>query len=107
MKLKISDAILSIAPYVPGKPMAALERELGIVNSIKLASNENPIGPSPLALDALQGVLKEINRYPDGGGYDLVRKLSQNFGVSPETIVIGAGSDDIIEAKTISPNRQV
>jgi len=96
MKLKISDAILSIAPYVPGKPMAALERELGIVNAIKLASNENPIGPSPLALDALQGVLKEINRYPDGGGYDLVRKLSQTFGVPPEKIVIGAGSDDII-----------
>ena len=96
MKLKISDAILSIAPYVPGKPMEALERELGIVNAIKLASNENPIGPSPLALNALQGVLKEINRYPDGGGYDLVRKLSQKFGVPPEKIVIGAGSDDII-----------
>jgi len=96
MKLKISDAILSIAPYVPGKPMAALERELGIVNSIKLASNENPIGPSPFALEALQRVLKELNRYPDGGGYELVRKLSQKFGVPREKIVIGAGSDDII-----------
>ena len=59
MKLKISDAILSIAPYVPGKPMAALERELGIANAIKLASNENPIGPSPLAMVALQGVMQE------------------------------------------------
>ena len=58
MKLKIPDAILSIDPYVPGKPMAALERELGIVDSIKLASNENPIGSSPLALDALQDALK-------------------------------------------------
>jgi histidinol-phosphate aminotransferase len=96
MKLKISDAILSIAPYVPGKPLAELERELGIVNAIKLASNENPIGPSPLALDALQGVLNEINRYPDGGAYDLVGKLSQRFGVAAEKIVVGAGSDDII-----------
>ena len=96
MKLKISDAILSIAPYVPGKPMAALERELGVANSIKLASNENPVGPSPLALAALQSVLKGLNRYPDGGGYDLVRKLSQKLEVPPEKIVIGAGSDDII-----------
>ena len=96
MKLKISDAIMSIAPYVPGKPMAALERELGVVNSIKLASNENPIGPSPMALAALQNVLQGLNRYPDGGCYDLVRKLSQKFRVPPEKIVIGAGSDDII-----------
>jgi histidinol-phosphate aminotransferase len=96
MKLKIPDAILSIDPYVPGKPMAALERELGIVDSIKLASNENPIGSSPLALDALQDALKKLNRYPDGGGYDLVHKLSEKLGVSPEKIVIGAGSDDII-----------
>ncbi len=103
MKLKIPDAILSIDPYVPGKPMAALERELGIVDSIKLASNENPIGSSPLALDALQDALKKLNRYPDGGGYDLVHKLSEKLGVSPEKIVIGAGSDDIIGMLTPSP----
>jgi len=95
-KLKVSDAILSIAPYVPGKPMAALERELGVVNAIKLASNENPIGSSPLALEALQAALGGLNRYPDGGGYDLVHKLSEKLGVPPEKIVIGAGSDDII-----------
>jgi histidinol-phosphate aminotransferase len=96
MKLNIPDAILSIAPYVPGKPMAALERELGVVNAIKLASNENPIGSSPLAMQALQGALDEIHRYPDGGCYDLVHKLSGRLGVLPEEIVIGAGSDDII-----------
>ena len=79
-KLKVSEAILSIAPYVPGKPMAALERELGVVNSVKLASNENPIGSSPLALEALQTALGDLNRYPDGGGYDLVHKLSQKLG---------------------------
>ncbi len=83
MKLKIPDAVLSIAPYVPGKPISALERELGVVNSIKLASNENPIGPSPLALEALQTVFDGLNRYPDGGAYDLVHKLSEKIGVPP------------------------
>ncbi|MEN8243531.1 MAG: histidinol-phosphate transaminase [Thermodesulfobacteriota bacterium] len=96
MKLKIPDAVLSIDPYVPGKPMSALERELGIANSIKLASNENPMGPSPLALEALQKKMAELNRYPDGGCYELSRKLSKKLGLPPENIVIGAGSDDII-----------
>jgi histidinol-phosphate aminotransferase len=96
MKLKIPESILTIDPYVPGKPMAALERELGVADSVKLASNENPMGPSPLAMAALQDVLQGLNRYPDGGCYNLVRKLSQNLGVAPENIVIGAGSDDII-----------
>lgn len=100
--LKVSDAILSIDPYVPGKPMAALERELGVAGAIKLASNENPIGPSPLALQALQKGLDGLNRYPDGGCYDLVHKLSQRHGVPPEMIVIGAGSDDIIGMLTRS-----
>lgn len=96
MKLNIPDAVLSIAPYVPGKPMSALERELGIANSIKLASNENPLGPSPLALEALQKNMAALNRYPDGGCYELSRKLSEKLGLPPENIVIGAGSDDII-----------
>ena len=96
MKLNIPDAVLSIDPYVPGKPMSALERELGIVNSIKLASNENPMGPSPLALEALQKNMAALNRYPDGGCYELSRKLSEKLGLPPENIVIGAGSDDII-----------
>ncbi|MBW1889272.1 MAG: histidinol-phosphate transaminase [Deltaproteobacteria bacterium] len=100
MKLKVPDAILSIAPYVPGKPITALARELGVRHAIKLASNENPIGPSPLALKALQGILSELNRYPDGGGYELVGKLSEKFAVSPEQIVLGAGSDDIIAMLT-------
>lgn len=96
MKLKIPDAVLSIDPYVPGKPMSALEREMGIANSIKLASNENPMGPSPIALEALQKNMAELNRYPDGGCYELSRKLSKKLGFRPENIVIGAGSDDII-----------
>ena len=63
---------------------------------LKLASNENPIGSSPFALNALQDALQNLNRYPDGGCYDLVHKLSEKLGVAPEKIVIGAGSDDII-----------
>lgn len=96
MKVKVSDSVLSIAPYVPGKPMAELERELGISESIKLASNENPMGPSPLVTAALHKAIADLNRYPDGGGYELVRKLSAKLGVPPEQIVLGAGSDDII-----------
>ncbi|MCG6910799.1 MAG: histidinol-phosphate transaminase [Deltaproteobacteria bacterium] len=96
MKLKVSDSVLSIAPYVPGKPMAELERELGISESIKLASNENPMGPSPLVKKALQDAIEALNRYPDGGGWDLVQKLSVKLSVAADQIVLGAGSDDII-----------
>jgi histidinol-phosphate aminotransferase len=96
MKLNIPDAVLSIDPYVPGKPISSLERELGIANSIKLASNENPMGPSPLVLEALQKNMAALNRYPDGACYELSQKLSKKLGLPPEYIVIGAGSDDII-----------
>ncbi|MDP2646127.1 MAG: histidinol-phosphate transaminase [Desulfobacterales bacterium] len=96
MKLFIPDYILSIKPYVPGKPIEELEREYGIGHSIKLASNENPLGPSPKALKAIEGALKRLNRYPDGGGYDLVRKISEKLNLSPENVVLGNGSDDII-----------
>jgi histidinol-phosphate aminotransferase len=65
------DYVLGIQPYVPGKPLEELERELGISNSIKLASNENPIGPSPAALEAIKEALSGLNRYPDGAGYYL------------------------------------
>jgi len=96
MKIVVPDSILSIDPYVPGKPIETLERELGIEESIKLASNENPIGPSPLAIKALYNCMENLNRYPDGGGYDLVKKLSDHLNLPVEKIVLGAGSDDII-----------
>lgn len=96
MKLKVADSIRSIKPYVPGKPLKALEREYGITDSIKLASNENPLGPSPRAIDAIREGLAELNRYPDGGGYELVHKLAAKFGLTADNIVIGNGSDDII-----------
>jgi len=96
MKLTAPDYILGIKPYVPGKPIEELEREYGIEGSIKLASNENPLGPSPLAVKAIQDAIGCLNRYPDGSGYTLVRKISKKINVRPENIVLGNGSDEII-----------
>jgi len=88
--------IATIKPYCPGKPVEALEREYGIKNSIKLASNENPLGPSPMAVEAVRAALTKLNRYPDGSGHDLIGKLSDFLKVSPGRIVLGNGSDEII-----------
>jgi histidinol-phosphate aminotransferase len=96
MKLKVPDHILSIKPYVPGKPIEELEREYGISGSIKMASNENPLGPSPMAVKAIEGVISGLNRYPDGSGHDLVMSLSEYLGVLPGKIILGNGSDEII-----------
>ncbi len=95
--LKASDHIKSIKPYVPGKPIEELERELGISDSIKLASNENPLGPSPLAIKALYNSVNDLNRYPDGNCYHLRQVLSEKLQVQPEEIVFGNGSNEIIE----------
>jgi histidinol-phosphate aminotransferase len=95
-RLKVPEYILSIKPYVPGKPIEEFEREYGISGSIKLASNENPIGPSPKAVKAIEKALSRLNRYPDGSGHDLIIKLSERLGVSPGNIVLGNGSDEII-----------
>ena len=96
MTIRVPENIRAIKPYVPGKPMEELERELGIARSIKLASNENPLGPSPMALDALRDALSQLHRYPDGSGHTLVQALAQHLGCPAEAIVIGNGSDDII-----------
>jgi histidinol-phosphate aminotransferase len=96
MKLTIPDYIQAIAPYVPGKPVEALEREYGISDSIKLASNENPLGPSPKALAAIQNGLATLHRYPDGAGHLLTRKIADANGIMPANVVIGNGSDEII-----------
>jgi histidinol-phosphate aminotransferase len=96
MKLKIPENILSLKAYTPGKPIEELEREYGISDSIKLASNENPLGPSPKAIEAMQAALENLHRYPDGSGYYLVNKLAEKLGVAPEQIVLGNGSDDVI-----------
>jgi histidinol-phosphate aminotransferase len=89
--------IKSIRPYVPGKPVKELERELGISDSIKLASNENPLGPSPAAVKALQDNLSDLNRYPDGSCHYLRNALSEKLGTGPEDLIFGNGSNEIIE----------
>ncbi len=96
MKLSVPDYILSIKPYAPGKPLEELEREYGITDSIKLASNENPLGPSPMAVKAIKNAIGKLNRYPDGSGHDLIEKISEHLGLSPQNIVLGNGSDEII-----------
>ena len=88
--------LLSIKPYVPGKPIEDLERELGIRNASKIASNENPLGPSPKVLQALEKALPNIHRYPDGGAYNLSQALSQHLGVNPNQLLLGHGSNELI-----------
>jgi histidinol-phosphate aminotransferase len=96
MDLSVPKHILSLEPYKPGKSLEALEREYGIKNSIKLASNENPLGPSPMALKAIHSATANLHRYPDGSGRALVFKLAQKLNVDAENIVLGNGSDEII-----------
>ncbi|PKL52094.1 MAG: histidinol-phosphate transaminase [Nitrospira bacterium HGW-Nitrospira-1] len=99
--IKPPDYVLGIQPYVPGKPIEELERELGIANSIKLASNENPVGPSPKALEAIKNSLSDINRYPDGAGYylkkALAEKLSASESICEDEIILGNGSNELLD----------
>ena len=93
------DNVRAIAPYVPGKPIAETARELGLEESsiLKMASNENPLGPSPRAIAAISQALADLNYYPDGSGYDLKAKLATKLPVRPENIVLGNGSNDVLE----------
>jgi len=92
-----NEHILGIAPYEPGKPIEELERELGIHNAIKLASNENPLAPSDRVQRAILAALSHLNRYPDGSGFYLRQALAKKHGVSPDQIVLGNGSNELIE----------
>lgn len=89
-------AVRTIAPYIPGKPLEELEREYGISNSIKLASNENPLGPGPRAIAAMQAAVTEIGLYPDGGGFVLKQALAKKYGCALECITLGNGSNDVL-----------
>jgi histidinol-phosphate aminotransferase len=89
--------VREMVPYQPGKPIEELERELGIANAVKLASNENPLGPSPLALAALRAAGMETARYPDANGYALKKALGGRLGVAMERIVLGNGSNDVLD----------
>src|SRR2546428_4763464 len=96
MPLKVHKDIASLVPYAPGKPMEELERELGIAGAVKLASNENPRGPSPKARAVLSEAAHTLNRYPDGGGHRLRGALAERWKVTPDHVILGNGSDEII-----------
>ncbi len=85
-----------IKPYIPGKPVEEVERELGITGAIKLASNENPLGASPLALESMQRHIHGIHYYPDGSGHYLKQALANKLGVEKEQVVLGNGSDELL-----------
>lgn len=89
--------VRELEPYRPGKPIEELEREYGVSNAVKLASNENPLGPSPRALEAARAALTDIHRYPDGNGFALKHALARKHGIKPDAITLGNGSNDILE----------
>ena len=93
----VPDYIDELVPYAPGKPISEVQRELGLDYAIKLASNENPLGPSPKARDAIKRAADELHFYPDGGCYYLRRALAAKFDVDPETLLLGNGSNELIE----------
>lgn len=89
--------VLEIKPYEPGKPVSELSREMGIKDIIKLASNENPLGPSPKAVEAMSAALRDAHIYPDGGAYYLKEKLSKRYKIDRRDIIVGNGSSEILE----------
>jgi histidinol-phosphate aminotransferase len=88
--------IRSMAPYVPGKPIEEVEREFGICGASKLASNENPLGPSPMALEAVQKALVDLHRYPDGSAFRLRHAFAAKFGQAVDRILLGNGSNELL-----------
>src|SRR2546422_5909656 len=95
----INPALKTLPVYQPGRPIEEVARELGLPagDIIKLASNENPLGPSPLALAAMQKALAGVNLYPDGNAFYLKQKLAEKLGVAPANLILGNGSNEIIE----------
>ena len=96
MALKVHPDIASLVPYVPGKPIEELQREMGLPRAIKLASNENPIGPSPKALAVLAETASTLHRYPDGGAFRLRGALAHRWKVTPDQVILGNGSDELL-----------
>lgn len=98
MQKKIyKEHIQSIQPYEPGKPISEVERELGLTQIVKMASNENPLGPSRKALRAMRRALRQVHLYPEGPCFELKRRLAEELGVSTKQLIIGNGSNEIIE----------
>ena len=89
--------VQGLRPYEPGKPLSELEREYGIRDAVKLASNENPLGPSPLALAAALEAVPQMARYPDGAGFELRQALANHHGLDPASVTLGNGSNDVLD----------
>ncbi len=92
----IKNIVKEVRPYKPGKPIAEVKRELGLKKVYKLASNENPLGPSPKAVAAIKKVLKGINRYPESGCFYLKKRLAEIYNLEPDNFIMGNGSDELI-----------
>ncbi|ABM61353.1 histidinol-phosphate transaminase [Halorhodospira halophila] len=88
--------VRGLAPYEPGKPIEALRREYGVEEVIKLASNENPLGPSPRASEAAAAAVQEGHRYPDGNGFELRHAIAERHGIDPQRVTLGNGSNDVL-----------
>ena len=97
MKLQVSDNIKTLIPYPPGKPLKELEREYGVTDSIKMASNENSLGPSPKACKAISECLAGLHRYPDGSCHYLAAATADKLGVAQNELVFGNGSNEVID----------
>src|ERR1700687_5515849 len=95
----MNPVLKSLPVYQPGRPIEEVARELGLSpeSIIKLASNENPLGPSRLALAAMRKALPQVNLYPDGSGFYLMQKLATKLGVTPAHLILGNGSNEILE----------
>lgn len=98
--MKISPEILNLVPYRPGKPISETQREYGLTTVYKLASNENPLGPSPKAIEAVKKALDHQNLYPDPSHYELLQTLSKEWGFPTSQLAIGNGSDELIDLLT-------
>lgn len=94
---QVPEHIRMLVPYAPGKPIEEVEREYGIANSVKLASNENPLGPSPKAVSTIKERLDQLHLYPDGDCFYLKTGVAKKLGVVPEQLIFGNGSNEIIE----------
>ncbi len=100
--LKPQSGLSAIKPYVPGKPIEEVQREYGLTDVIKLASNENPLGPSPRVLAAIQAALPQLNFYPDAQAYRLCRAIAAHHGVQPDMVRVGNGADGLIRELCVS-----
>ena len=102
--------IIKTRPYSPGKPIAEVQRELGLDSIVKLASNENPEGPLPVVLEAINQAAKDINRYPDAACFDLTQRLAKHLDTTPDSLIFGNGSNEVIDIlirALISPGENV